>query len=254
MTLNTIDFHKDFLGFIDSNEFLPEDFDHFNSIFKLRQLFLNLSNNILNEICYFSKYEQKKLAKYPLNSAFKYKIDLLLPISYTKRYKFTLAFRFCKNSTLIINAYKNRKSIFINKDQNILKVAKLINLCYVNNQLQLMLDKNLLFHEFVFQKIKKLHKDKKVEDLGNSISVKGKDIDSLKIYTSWKNIEAKKPNIKDELENAIESIKKENYAQVYLVYPKGNDFKRHIPVFVKELKHKLYLIKAIPYSLRSIIR
>ncbi|AXH15707.1 hypothetical protein CP985_05110 [Malaciobacter mytili LMG 24559] len=254
MILNTIDFHKNFLGFIDSNEFLPEDFDQFNSSFRLRQLFLNLSNNILKDTCTFNKFEQKKLARYPLKNAFKYKIDSLLPISYIKTFKLSSSFNFCKNSTLIINAYKNRKSTFISSSQKMLKIAKLINLCYVNNQLQLMLDKDLLFHEFVFQKIKKLHKDKKVQDLGDSISIKGKDIDSLKIYTSWKNIEVKKPNIKNELENAIKSIKNENYTQVYLVYPKANDFKRHIPVFVDELKHKPYVIKAIPYSLRSIIR
>ncbi len=254
MILSTIDFHKDFLGFIDSNEFLPEDFDHFNSNFRLRQLFLNLSNNILKDTCFFNKYEQKRLARYPLKKAFEYKINSLLQISCIKTNKFTSSFKFCKNSTLIINAYKNKKSIFISNNQKMLKSAKLITLCYVNNQLQLMLDKDLLFHEFVFQKIKKLHKDKKVEDLGDSISIKGKDIDSLKIYTSWKSIEVKKPNIENELENAIKSIKNENYMQVYLVYPKANDFKRHIPVFVEELKNKPYVIKAIPYSLRSTIR
>jgi hypothetical protein len=41
---------------------------------------------------------------------------------------------------------------------------------------------------------------------------------------------------------------------VYLIYPKDNDFTRQIPVYVDELKYKTYQIKAIPYSLRSIIR
>ena len=61
-------------------------------------------------------------------------------------------------------------------------------------------------------------------------------------------------NIKDELENAIKSIKKGEYFQIYLAYPKNNEFKRQIPVFVDELRNKEYQIKAIPYSLRSIIK
>lgn len=120
--------------------------------------------------------------------------------------------------------------------------------------MQILLDKDLLFHEFVYQKVKRLHKNKEVKDLGNAISIKGKDVDALKIYTSWKDIKTNQPNIKEEVEYAIKSIKNENYAQVYLVYPKANDFKRHIPVYVDELKDENYVIKAIPYSLRSTIR
>ena len=59
---------------------------------------------------------------------------------------------------------------------------------------------------------------------------------------------------KDELEDAIKSIKKGEYFQIYLAYPKNSEFTKQIPVFVDELKNKEYQIKAIPYSLRSIIK
>lgn len=249
---------NNFIGFDENKEYLPKDFDEFNSAFRLRQLFLNLSNNILKNTCYFTKYEQVKFAKYPLKSAFINKIANLMPFSFiktNKNQKYT-NFNFCINSTKIINNYlnPNNKNLVFIPNKNLLPVAKLISHCFINNNMQLLIDKHLLFHEFVLKKIKKLHSDKTVIDLGDSICIKSEDFVGLKIYTSWKDIEVKKPNIKDELEDAIKSIKKGEYFQIYLAYPKNSEFTKQIPVFVDELKNKEYQIKAIPYSLRSIIK
>ncbi len=244
------------IGFMQEKEYLPKDFDEFNSLNRLRQLFLNLSNNILRSYCHFSKYEQRKLSTISLEKAFSYKIKNMLPISFIKVQKrSSMVFNFCPISTKIINNYFNKKSttIFIS-NKRLLPVAKLISICFVNNKMQVLIDKHLLFHEFVLKKIKKLHSDKIVIDLGDSICIKSKDFIGLKIYTSWKDIEVKKPNIKDELESAIKSIKKGEFYQIYLAYPKNNEFTKQIPVYVDELKNKEYQIKAIPYSLRSIIK
>jgi hypothetical protein len=249
---------KNLIGFTHEKEFLPKDFDEFNSLIRLRHMFLNLSNNILQSYCNFSKYEQKKLSFFPLQSAFSYKIKKMLPISFikTNKYSSKQSFNFCLNSTKIINNYLNPKtkdSIFIS-NKNLLPLAKLISICYSNNKMQVLIDKHLLFHEFVLKKIKKLHSDKTVIDLGDSICIKSKDFIGLKVYTSWKDIEVKKPNINDELEDAIKSIKKGEYYQIYLAYPKNDEFKKQIPIYVDELKNEEYQIKAIPYSLRSIIK
>ena len=248
---------NNFIGFDENKEFLPKDFDEFNSTIRLRQLFLNLSNNIFKCSCQFSKYEQKELAKDSLSKAFSYKIATLMPFSFIKKSKQQniTSFNLCVKSTKIINNYlnPNKKPIFIS-NKNLLPVAKLISHCFINNKMQLLIDKHLLFHEFVLKKIKKLHSDKTVVDLGDSICIKSEDFVGLKIYTSWKDIEVKKPNIKDELEDAIKSIKKGEYYQIYLAYPKNNEFTKQIPVFVDELKNEEYQIKAIPYSLRSTIK
>ena len=249
--------NKNLIGFTNKEEFLPKDFDEFNSITRLRQMFLNLSNNILHSYCHFSKYEQKKLSSVSLKNAFEYKIKTMIPISYIKTMKSeNNSFKFCVNSTKIINNYLNQKDksfIYISNNK-LLPLAKLISLCFTNNKMQVLIDKNLLFHEFVLKKIRKLHNDKTVIDLGDSICIKSEDFIGLKIYTSWKDIEVKKPNIKDELEDAIKSIKKGEYFQIYLAYPKNSEFTKQIPIFVDELKNKEYQIKAIPYSFRSIIK
>lgn len=255
MPFKYFNYCDDFLGFDNNKEFLPKDFDTFNSQSKLRQLFLNLSNHALKSFCKFSKYEQHKLSFFPLKSAFEYKIKSMLPISYVKTHKTNSCFNFCINSTLIINNYlnKSRHSFFVTSN-TLLPAARLISHCYINNNMQLLIDKHLLFHEFVLNKVRKLHKDKNVIDLGNAISITQKDVCNLKIYTLWKDIEVKKPNIKDELQDAIKCIKKGEFNQVYLAYPKHDEFKKQIPIFVDELKNKEYQIKVIPYSLRSVIR
>lgn len=247
------------LGFDGNKEFLPKDFDEFDTKEKHRKLFLNLINNILKSICHFNKYEQNILSRYPLQKAFEYKIKNLLPSSniFLDKNNFkSKEFKFCKNSTIIINNYLNNKKSnqFFNIQSYSLNVAKLISSCYIENRFKLFIDKHLLFHEFVLKKIKKLHRDKEVIDLGDSICIKSKDIYGIKIYTSWKDIVVNKPDIKNELDSAVKSIKKGEFFQIYLAYPKNGGFKKHIPIYVDELKNEDYQIKAIPYSLRSIIK
>ncbi|MBL3519048.1 hypothetical protein H0A43_00990 [Arcobacter lanthieri] len=244
-----------FIGFSSNIEYLPKDFDEFNSIYRLRQLFLGLSNNILKSYCNFTKYEQKKLSLITLNKAFEYKIKNMLPTEFVKVKKTTsMKFNLCVSSTKIINNYLNGNISYVISSSNLLPVAKLISICFIQNRFQLLIDKDLLFHEFVLDKIKKLHGSKKVIDLGDAICIRVQDSIGVKIYTSWKHIEAKKPNIKNELDNAIKSIKKGEFYQIYLAYPKNKQFTRHIPVYVDELKNREYQIKAIPYSFRSIIK
>ncbi|MFA9239983.1 MAG: hypothetical protein ACEQSQ_08885 [Candidatus Paceibacteria bacterium] len=97
--------NKNLIGFTCEKEFLPKDFDEFNSLIRLRQMFLNLSNNILQSYCNFSKYEQRKLSFFSLEKAFSYKIKAMHPISFikTSKYKSNKSFKFCINSTKIIN-------------------------------------------------------------------------------------------------------------------------------------------------------
>lgn len=249
---------ENYIGFENNNEFLPNGFDEFKSKEKLRQLFLNLANNIFKCTCHFNKYEQNFLSNYTLKNAFEYKIKQLLPIgNYVNSISLnkTLTFKFCRNSTLIINNYlnnSNKRLLITNKVS--LKAAKLISSCFSENSMKLLIDKHILFHEFVLKKIKKLHSDKTVIDLGDAICIKSNDFYGIKIYTSWKNIEVNKPNIQEELEDAVKSIKNGEYYQIYLAYPKNDTFKKQIPIYVDELKNEEYQIKAIPYSLRSIIK
>ena len=152
--------NNNFIGFDAKKEFLPKDFDEFNSTIKLRQLFLNLINNIFKCSCQFSKYEQTKLSKYSIESAFKYKINNLMPYNFVKKSnkEIVKSFKLCIDSTKIINNYLNpnkQESILVS-NKNILPLAKIISICFTNNKMQLLIDKHLLFHEFVLKKLTNL--------------------------------------------------------------------------------------------------
>ena len=242
------------VGFNNEVETLPRKFDEFNTKVKLRQLFLSLITPIIKESCSFSKYEQRRLCMYSLQTVFEHKIKELLPISCIKTHKQSSVFNLDINSTITINNYlkkENKTNVYHYK--NLLPVAKVISLCFVNNKMQLLFDVNLLFHQFVFNKIKNFHKDKYVVDSGDSICILGGDCEPVKLYTTWKFLENQN-DIKSELNYAIETVKQSEFKNVYLVYPKDEDFKRHIPIRVNELEDNLYNIKVVPYSLRSTLR
>ena len=253
--VKVIKMQNNLIGFFQEQESLPYFFDHFNNKEKLRQLFLSLSSSLIKEYYIFSKYEQKTLCKYTFEEIFKYKINSLKAISYIKPFVKKESFIFCLHSTLIINNYVNKemkKQIYASS--KLLPMAKVIATCFINNKLQLFFDKNLLFHEYVLNKIRKMHKNNKVLDNGDSICIFKENYVPLKIYTSWKKIDPKNLKIEDDINTAINSIKQSEFKQVYLVYPKLENFNRHIQIKVDELEDKNYEIKVVPYSLRSIIR
>lgn len=247
--------YNEVVGFNDQKEILPNFFDEFDSKIKLRKMFLSLSSKVVGDLYHFSSYELETLTKYPLKEVFEYKIQSMLPVSKVKTYEQPTSFNFDRDSTIVINNYVNKeKKTVLFHTQKLLPLARLIAFCFTNNKMQLIFDINLLFHQFVYNKVKNLHKDKRIIDSGDSICIMQYPQSPIKIYTSWKSIDEKNLNIKDELNNAIECIKQSEFKQVYLVYPKAKNFKRHIPVKVEELEDRHYGIKVIPYSLRSTLR
>jgi len=253
------DCKNDFIGFSNENEWLPKNFDKFTSKQSLRKLFLSLSNNILKDFCHFSKREKELLSKGTLKAAFEYKIKSLIPISYVKPhkpYKLCKSFKLDVASSKVILHYQEQKKteqIFVSS-KTLLPVARLISHCFINNQMQLLMDINLLFHEYVYQKISNLHKGKKVIDEGDSITINSEGTTPTKIYTYWKDIDKNNLNINKEVKTATRCIQDGKYPLVYLVYPKTANFDKHIPVEVDTLEDIDYKIKVIPYSLRSTLR
>lgn len=255
MKTKLISKEKDYFGFYEETEYLPLGFDTFNSKEKLRILFLNLSNNLSKASFIFNKYEQILLSKYPLKEAFRYKINKFMPYGLLKHPKHKYyVFNLCKNSTIIINNYINKKSEPYKPSSVTLTLAKIISYTYSNTSMSVLHDKQLLFHKFVLSKVRNLHKTKTIKDLGNAINVEDKKNYNLKIYTSWKHIEDSKLDIDKELNCAIKSIKNDEFHQIYLAYPKHQTFKKLISIKIEELKDIKYTITVIPFSLRSILR
>ena len=254
MRTNLHNFNK--IGFINNSEFLPDFFDQFDSKTKVRQLFLNLINSILHKNCMFNKYEQKTFSKYDLNNIFKLKARNLDPTSFifsnTKKKEY---FKFCKNSTIIINNYKNKslcKTVMSNS--NLVPLANFLNTTFTGNNFELLIDKDYLFNEFIIKKIKRIHPDKMIIDEGNSLSIIKDKKTLLKIYNAWRNIDKNNLDIKQELNKAIKDINNKCEFDVYIIYPKNENFEKHIQIELNTYEDMEYKIKAIPYSFRSILR
>lgn len=253
--MSVVGLKNELIGFAYNKESLPYGFDKFTSKKKLRQLFLCLIQPMIKDSFSFSKYEMLNLCNFKLETVFIDKIKKELPISFIKCYKKPKKFFIDIKSTKVINNYllkENKNLIYSNNE--LLPLAKIISLCFVNNKMQLLFDVNLLFHQFVYNKIYKKNRDKLVIDSGNSISIMGSNCEPLKIYTSWRAINSDNLDIKHELDFAVESIKQSEFKNIYLVFPKAKNFKKHIPIKVNELQENSYNIKVVPYSLRSTIR
>lgn len=260
MKNNILEFSK--IGFADEFEFLPNYFDLFNTKEKMRQLFLNLINSLIPVNCQFTKEEQIRYSNFSLNKVFKTKISTLKPISNIHVFdkKNSFKFRFCLNSTKIINNfYENKKIKNLVSNHNLVPLATFINFSYVNTRIELMIDKDFLFNEFIIRKLKKIHPDKMIIDEGKCISiVKNKKIIS-KIYSSWKNINIKNIDVSNEI-NHIKKVsttldfKDLEDVNIYFIYPKNKNFNKHIELKINGLVNFNNKIKLVPYSLRSILR
>lgn len=66
------------------------------------------------------------------------------------------------------------------------------------------------------------------------------------------------PLINEHIQKAVDCIKESDFKQVYIVYPKNENFEKHIEVKIREFEDNIscsgYVVKVIPYSLRSILR
>ena len=77
---------------------------------------------------------------------------------------------------------------------------------------------------------------------------------STKIFTFWQFLDSKKLEIDEHIKKAVECIENSEFKQVYLVYPKNENFNKHIQIKTQEIVANEYEIKLIPYSLRSTLR
>lgn len=242
-------------GFSIFDEFLPT-FDMFNSIERQRLMFLKLYNIKVPCKEQFSQQEILSSRNEPIFSTFREKIYSLLPKKFYKSssfkvdiYKSELINKFVKISN------KNISYIKLNEKEDISLAIKIIKR-FDGEDLKLFLNGEDIFNKFVSKKIKDLNFDREVKVLKDEITIYPKDNIATKIYPYWKffnkdNLEDIQPDIK----RAIKCIENSECKQVYLVYPRHENFDKHIEIKVSKLdKFENYKIKLIPYSLRSILR
>ncbi|MDY0321202.1 MAG: hypothetical protein RBR23_05650 [Arcobacteraceae bacterium] len=248
------------LGFVKDIEYLAS-FDKFGDSKSQRRLFLEFFNTQVDKSLRFSKSEICSLNKLPLRDIFVAKICSMLGIvsipfikqNSIKNYK---DIRFDVDVNIFLSEIKIPKIYQINS-YDFEKGKKLINVIDGKN-LDFRLDAGDAFRQYIVNKLLKDQKTRFIEHTHNSISIIPTHEEPLMIYPFWEMVGKSAPLIDEHIKKAVDCIKESDFKQVYLVYPKNENFEKHIEVKIREFEDNIscngYTVKVIPYSLRSILR
>jgi len=151
---------------------------------------------------------------------------------------------------------KNIYEVFQNKlkDKNIsINLKKFID----NSQNNMLFDLNDMFFHLVYERAKKVNPHSSVKIIDDTIVIRDnkKDTTPTLLYVSYANIDKKTFDTNSILQNHIDKsakiINETDIKQVYLVYPKHSEFKKHIQINLSEkvkCEFDEYRVKIIPYS------
>ena len=125
----------------------------------------------------------------------------------------------------------------------------------VMDKYNLMDDLQNNFLNFVHKKISRNTENRFVEKDKNSVDILLSNHPCIKVIPLFKQMDKNELTINDEIEQAIAIIKNGDFAYVYFVYPKHNNFNKHIEIKVNQLEETCseYMVKIIPYSLDDLI-
>ena len=121
---------------------------------------------------------------------------------------------------------------------------------------KIMFNNNLKdnFFEYVYHKISQDTRNRFVERNDDSIDIILSNHPSIKVIPYFKNMDKDSLLIDKEMKIAVNIIKDTEYKYVYFVYPKNDNFNKHIQIKIPELENACseYMIKLIPYSLNRL--
>lgn len=112
------------------------------------------------------------------------------------------------------------------------------------------------FFLYVYGKIAKDTKNRFVDKNRDSIDIITPLNGSIKVIPIYKNMDKNNLSLEKEIQIAVKIIQTTDFQSVYFVYPKNDNFDKHIQIKVPILEDACneYMIKIIPYSLNTIKR
>ena len=245
-----------FAQFKDSTkEILPKTYK-VNEITCQRRMFCTMINQYLSSTSQFN-LKNSHIYKNDLLNIFEDKI-----MSFFQFYKFKperaqKIVHIYKEDSLLINQYfkqsQNHKMRFMTQHVyfspkfRILfgyshPVIDLIQLIFNGKEVEMMLDLNEIFRRTVFNRIKK--EENKTVTLDSPYIHITQDGFRTRLHPRWKNVNPEKLEQRaHDIDDGFTQLNTEEIDQCYLVYPKSDNFKRHIT-----LKGESQELKMIPYS------
>ena len=164
-----------------------------------------------------------------------------------KIYRFKPAVKFCAADNAIIFAYLRGMPLPVFAAKPAYKLTRAI----VSLRSGLLLNGDDAFRNFVFCKIALRNAGAQLQLVGKSgeLIVVRKGGFSLGVVTSFKKILPQNPAIYDnDIRKALELCHGANLDAVYLVYPKNENFNRHVEIKSECFKGN-FIMKLVPYKL-----
>jgi hypothetical protein len=249
-------------GFNSKEEILPT-FDRFQNIFSKRKLFLEFFNNQVCQELRFNKREICLCKKYRLQEVFKIKIARLLHVSFVPfqwvcppkiQLKRIVFFDSELQKLLQINSMPKIYTLNATKNYDTaLRLCELIG----GAKLTFTINAQHSFEQFILNKLLKDQKTRTIQKNEDSINILSSQVYDIKIFPYWKMLKNNALLIDEHIKKAVDCIKQTSFKNIYLVYPKNDQFNKHIEVKIPEFETQQYGeygIKLIPYSLRSILK
>lgn len=227
-------------GFYGSKDFVPEPFC---SLCKSKKLiiFLTLYNaNVDDALKIPMKFAINAENFSEIFSNFIIENLRFKPLNFKKCVKFDVL------SNVIILSFLKGKNIKFNAKIPLLKIARLIQILYQNGKFSLFFDANIFFKNFVFDKIAYKNSNREIY-LKDEIMVIDK---KLAVIVNFKSLDFEKQNFSSDIKKALSNSEILKLESVYLIYPKAQNFRRHILIKSENIPQNLTL-KLVPYRINN---
>ena len=161
-----------------------------------------------------------------------------------KIYRFKPAVKFCAADNAIIFAYLRDMPLPVFAAKPAYKLARAI----VSLRRGVLLNAGEAFSDFVFSKIALRNAGAEIE-LKNGLIIVRKNGFSLGVIANFRSMLVSNPMLYDnDIKKALELCRGANLDAVYLVYPKNENFNRHVEIKSECFKGN-FIMKLVPYKL-----
>lgn len=244
-------------------EYLPKN-DQLTSKNEQRQMFLHMFNTYVDEEIRLSKKEM--FDGQNIYEVFKNKIEkmLFVPCTLQNQPPYNIVNIACTPSlsigAFVQGGYKNR---MINPKVSLEQAAKFIDLIYNNKECKLLCDLDDIFLHLVYERVKLVNKKNKVLLFDKTIMIQDrrKEVSPTLLIPAYTKIDKNnfydEPIISHHMQTVLSTLKETQIRQIYLVYPKHPEFKKHVSIKLLDkiaLEEDEYRVKVIPYSFSFCIK
>ena len=161
-----------------------------------------------------------------------------------KIYRFKPAVKFCAADNAVIFAYLRDMPLPVFAAKPAYKLARAI----VSLRSGVLLNAGEAFSDFVFSKIALRNAGAEIE-LKNELIIVRKNGFSLGVIANFRSMLVSNPMLYDnDIKKALELCRGANIDAVYLVYPKNENFNRHVEIKSECFKGN-FIMKLVPYKL-----